>query len=62
MTNGKTSKEVEQLTLSGDFICYYPSLSEVNRKLGFHLANISKVCKGERKKAHGFKWRYSQDD
>ncbi|MFZ8934053.1 MAG: NUMOD4 domain-containing protein [Bacteriovoracaceae bacterium] len=54
-----TAKRVNQISLSGDFINNFPSLSEVKRVLGFHPSNISKVCNGLRNNANGFKWEWS---
>ena len=56
-TNGKRSKKVLQLTLSGDLIREWPSTQECERN-GFSSGNISQCCNGERKSHKGFKWEY----
>ena len=57
MTNGKTSKPVLQLSLSGDFIREWPSVAECGRN-GFDISNVCKCCNGERKTHKGFRWKY----
>jgi hypothetical protein len=44
----------------GEVIQEFESLSEAQRITGIAYPNIVKVCKGLRKKAGGFGWRYSQ--
>ena len=57
-TNGKLSKRVLQLSLTGELICEYPSIQECERN-GFDHSNICKCCLGKRKSAYGFKWCYA---
>ena len=57
MTNGKTSKKVNQLTLDGELVRVWPSVSEITRSIGY--TNISACCCGKRKSAYGFIWEYS---
>ena len=59
-TNGKLSKKVLQLSLSGDLIKEWPSINECERN-GFDHSNICKCCNGKRKSAGGFKWCYADD-
>lgn len=57
--NGKqTRKEVIRLTSEGVYIDTFESLSEASKQTGVTMQNISKVCKGERKLAGGYMWRY----
>ena len=58
-TNNRGDKSVLQYTLTGDFIKQWPSISEAQRTLGIN--NIGLACAGKRKKAGGFKWKYSED-
>jgi hypothetical protein len=59
--NGKQSLRVDQLTLDGEYIKTFPSLSEAMRTLGIKsTSNLVKVCKNERKYAYGYKWRYAR--
>ena len=58
MTNGKTSKKVLQLSLSGELIREWESTRECERN-GFNQGNIVSCCQGKRKSAHGFRWEYA---
>lgn len=57
LTNGKKSKKVLQLSLSGELIKEWPSTQECERN-GFSSGNISQCCNGKRKTAYGFRWEY----
>lgn len=52
----KKSKKVIQYTLDGEFIKEWPSVSECRRN-GFN--HVDACCRGERKHAGGFIWRYA---
>jgi hypothetical protein len=52
-----TAKPVIQLSLTGEVIKVWPSITEAQRN-GFKVANICKVCKGDRPTHKGFKWKY----
>lgn len=54
----KPQKPVFQFTKKGEFVSEFVSLNEASRQAGVHHGHISKVCKGERKSAGGFVWRY----
>lgn len=61
--NGKSLSKIEkqsipilQFSKSGEFIKEWPSLSEAYRQLG--IQHICQCCKGRRKSAGGFVWRY----
>lgn len=56
-TNGKQSKRVLQLSLSGDLIREWPSTAECERN-GFNSGAVSQCCNGKRKTYKGFKWEY----
>ena len=56
-TNGKQSKKVLQLSLSGELIREWPSIAECGRN-GFHFGNVAACCRGERKTYKGFRWEY----
>ena len=57
LTNGKLSKKVLQLSLSGELIREWPSTQECERN-GFSSGIISECCNGKRKTAYGFRWEY----
>lgn len=53
------SKQIVQQTLDGKVIHTWPSISAVNRVLGYDTGLISKCCKGKKKTAYGFLWEYA---
>lgn len=53
------SKPVKQFTKDGVFIKEYPSMMEVERQNGYINSYISSCCKGRRKSAYGYIWRYA---
>lgn len=57
--NGKLAKSVLQINkYTNEVIAEFPSVSEVERQLGFYQTNISQCCRGKRKTCGGFKWQY----
>lgn len=56
----KDEKRVEQLDLEGNVLQIFNSIREAGRALGDVRKNghIADVCKGKRKVAWGYKWRY----
>lgn len=57
LTNGKTSKRVLQLSLSGDLIKEWESTNECGRN-GFNQGLVCLCCQGKRKTHKGFKFMY----
>jgi len=57
LTNGKLSKPVLQLSLSGNLIREWPSVAECGRN-GFDPSTVAKCCNGKRKSAYSFLWMY----
>jgi hypothetical protein len=57
MTNGKLSKRVLQLSLSGELIKEWPSINECGRN-GFNLGAIWSCCNGKKSQYKGFLWMY----
>ena len=55
--NGKQSKKVLQLSLSGELIREWSSTSECGRN-GFNQSSVAACCRGERKTHKGFRWEY----
>ena len=53
------SKKVLQLTKAGEFIREWPSAMEAERELGIAQPSICICCRGKRKSAGGFVWRYA---
>jgi len=53
------SKKVEQFMLDGTHICTWFSTIEIERELGYANQNISSCCRGKRKTAYGYIWKYA---
>lgn len=57
------SKAVEQYSLDGTFINWYPSSMEAERQTGINHSHITKCCKGKAKTAGNkdehYLWRYA---
>ena len=58
MTNGKLSKQVIQLSLSGEFIREWESTQECGRN-GYNGGHVAACCRGEEKSHKGFRWEYA---
>ena len=56
-TNGKCSKPVLQLSLTGELIREWPSVRECGRN-GFERSAVCKCCNGKQKTHKGFRWMY----
>lgn len=52
------SKKVEQYSTDDEFIKQYDGVNEAARVTNTHSSHISAVCKGKRKTANGYIWRY----
>ena len=58
--NGKCSKPVLQIDKNtNEIIAEFPSMHQVQRELGYLQGNIGSCCKGLRKSAYGFKWKFA---
>ena len=57
LTNGKLSKRVLQLSLSGELIREWESTRECGRN-GFDQSAVAACCRGELKQYKGFLWMY----
>lgn len=53
-------KPVQQFSLSGEFIYEFGSAWETGR-FGFDASHVKACCKGKRKTAGGYIWRYSNE-
>lgn len=56
--DNRLSHTIVQKTIEGKVIKEWPSLSEIERVLGFYKTNVSRVAKGEWSQAYGFIWHY----
>ena len=59
-TNGKLSKRVIQLSLSGEFIREWESTHECGRN-GFEHSSVIRCCNGKQKSHKGFRWMYADE-
>ena len=57
-SSSKKRKPIEQLTLAGQHVAYYDSLTEATEANGMKRFGIINVCKGRQKSAYGYQWRY----
>lgn len=55
-----TNKPIIQLDLKGNYVNEFYSTREAEAYTGIDNSGISKVCKGKRKTAGGFIWKYKQ--
>ena len=58
--NGKLSKRVLQLSLTGELIREWPSTQECGRN-GFNQSAVCKCCNGKLSHYKGFLWMYAED-
>lgn len=58
--SSKTKKPILQYSLNGEFIGKFGGVKEAELLFGKpYDSSISKCCKGKRKSAHGYIWRYA---
>jgi len=55
---GKNNKPILQLTMDGDFIKEFHSITEAADHIGIHLSGIQQVCTGRKNSAGKYKWKY----
>lgn len=60
----ESSKKVKvcQYDLEGNLLKIFNSFHEVERELGYLCSNINSCCNKKQKTAHGFVWRYLNDN
>jgi hypothetical protein len=51
-------RSVRQLSIAGDYIATFTSISQIRRELKISVSNISACCRGKRNQAQGFRWEY----
>ena len=54
------TKPILQFSKNGELIAEYSSLTEAERQTGCNNSHICECCKGERKSARGFIWKYKK--
>lgn len=52
------SKKVLQFSLTGEFICEWPSTAECGRN-GFNQGHVAACCRGKKPQYKGFRWEYA---
>lgn len=55
------NETIVQYDLDGNFICRYASLVDLKKTLGLNTSLISQVCRGIRKTAYGYVFRFNED-
>lgn len=60
LNHPKLSKWVIKLSKDNEILHFYPSVSQASRETGVNCAHISACCRGERKSAGGFIWKYAE--
>ena len=54
-------RAVRQLSIDGELVAEYESLSAAGNATGTHVSNITKCAKGEYKTAGGYIWKYKNE-
>lgn len=52
------TRPVVQFTLNGEFVKIWEGSRYIEKELGFRNQSICRCCRGERKMAYGYIWRY----
>ena len=60
ISESKGVNGIIQYSKDGKFIAEYPSIMEAERQTGCNNSHIGSCCKGERKSAGGFIWKYKE--
>jgi len=64
LKGSRPAREINQLTLEGNFIKTWKNARQIHRELGFSNTSISKCCNKEKhhKTVRGFKWEYKDEN
>ena len=60
LSESKGVNGIIQYSKDGKFIAEYPSIMEAERQTGCNNSHIGSCCKGKRKSAGGFIWKYKK--
>lgn len=60
--NNPQAKRVAQYDKQGNLIRIYDYITQVEEELGINHSSIIKCCKGKRKSAGGFVWKYAEEN
>lgn len=56
---GNPPKKTLQLTMDGELVKVWDSTGQIKRELGFSDKSIQNACRGEKRSAYGFRWKYA---
>lgn len=54
----KTTRAIVQLTMDGEFVKRWDSITEAANSMGVDMRNIYSSCSGRVKSSHGYIWKY----
>ena len=57
--NPAISKAVNQYSMDGELVGYYPSAKEAQRQTGINADVICRCCKGKARTSGGYRWSYA---
>lgn len=57
----KQAVKVNQYDLQGNFIKQWDCMNDIQREININSTLISRCCKGEQRKSHGYQWRYADE-
>ena len=57
---GRRKRPVEQLTMDGQFVARFDSVTEAAEAVGASVAHIWNTCDGRQKSSCGYRWRYAE--
>ena len=60
MSDSQLKTPILQYSKTGEFIAEYTSIHEAERQTGISNSNICECCKGKRKSAGGYIWKYKE--
>ena len=60
-TENHRARQISQYDLNNNFIRNYEYIKDASEQLKIDASSISSVCKGKRKTAGGYIWKYKQD-
>ena len=59
--NLKSDRRLEQMTLDGQHVAYYNTLTDACKALGAKKSAICNACRGVTKYSYGYRWRYVEN-
>lgn len=62
LKNPTNTSPIMQFDLEGNYLKTFKTIREASREIGKDLSGVSKVCKGGRKTAAGYIWKYANKE